>query len=80
MLLDALKRGLFIIICLLAFESTHGQSKPDVKFDFENNLNSGDHFFKGQGLQLTASEVISSWPTGFPSDHYLIVSKFKLNY
>ena len=36
-------------------------------------------YYKGKGLKNTFTEVISSWPTGFPSDHYLIVSKFKLN-
>ncbi len=37
-------------------------------------------YYKGKGLTNTSTEVISSWPSGFPSDHYLIVSKFKLKY
>ncbi len=37
-------------------------------------------YYKGKGLKNTSTEVISSWPTGFPSDHFLIVSKFKLDY
>ena len=37
-------------------------------------------YYKGKGLENKATEVISTWPTGFPSDHFLIVSKFQLNY
>ena len=37
-------------------------------------------YYKGKGLKNITTEVVSSWPTGFPSDHYLIVTKFKLNY
>ncbi|MEM8889025.1 MAG: endonuclease/exonuclease/phosphatase family protein [Bacteroidota bacterium] len=36
-------------------------------------------YYKGNGLINTHTEVISSWPSGFPSDHYLIVSTFTLN-
>ncbi|MEL6253637.1 MAG: endonuclease/exonuclease/phosphatase family protein, partial [Bacteroidota bacterium] len=36
-------------------------------------------YYKGGGLKNTHTEVVSSWPSGFPSDHYLIVSTFKLN-
>jgi exonuclease III len=35
-------------------------------------------YYKGKGLKNNFTEVISSWPTGFPSDHFLIVSKFTL--
>lgn len=37
-------------------------------------------YYKGKGLKNTFTEVISSWSAGFPSDHYLIVSKFELDY
>lgn len=37
-------------------------------------------FYEGKGLENTSSEVISTWGTGFPSDHFLIVSEFELNY
>ncbi len=36
-------------------------------------------YYKGKGLKNTSIKVVSSWPTGFPSDHYLIVSEFDLN-
>jgi len=35
-------------------------------------------YFKGKGLVNKSTEVISKWPGGFPSDHYLIVSEFDL--
>ena len=31
-----------------------------------------------QMLKNSFTEVISTWPSGFPSDHFLIVSKFEL--
>jgi len=37
-------------------------------------------YYKGKGLKNTSTKVVSSWPTGFPSDHFLIISKFDLNY
>ena len=37
-------------------------------------------YFKGKGLTNIATEVISTLPSGFPSDHYLIVTKFELDY
>ncbi|MFC2167649.1 endonuclease/exonuclease/phosphatase family protein [Acidobacteriota bacterium] len=37
-------------------------------------------YYKGKGLKNTSTKIVTSWPTGFPSDHYLIVSKFDLNY
>lgn len=37
-------------------------------------------YYKGEGLKNTSTEVITTWPTGFPSDHYLIISRFDLNY
>ena len=37
-------------------------------------------YYKGKGLKNISTKVFSSWPTGFPSDHFLIISKFDLNY
>jgi len=35
-------------------------------------------YYKGDTLDNISTRVVSSWPTGFPSDHFLIVSKFRL--
>jgi len=37
-------------------------------------------YYKGKGLNNVSTKVVSTWPTGFPSDHFLIISKFELNY
>jgi exonuclease III len=37
-------------------------------------------YYKGAGLRNTSTRVISTRPEGFPSDHYLIVSTFDLEY
>lgn len=63
-----------------AYRSLH----PDVALDSAYTHNSGVRidqlYYKGKGLTNTSSIVINSWPTGYPSDHYLILSKFKLKY
>lgn len=37
-------------------------------------------YYNGKGLKNTSTKVVSTWPTGFPSDHFLILSTFDLNY
>lgn len=37
-------------------------------------------YYKGRGLKNTSTKIVSSWPGGFPSDHFLIVSQFDLTY
>jgi len=37
-------------------------------------------YYKGIGLKNTSTRVISTRPGGFPSDHFLILSTFDLNY
>lgn len=37
-------------------------------------------YYKGQGLKNTSTKVVSTWPGGYPSDHFLIICKFDLNY
>ena len=37
-------------------------------------------YFKGAGLRNTSTRLITTWPTGFPSDHNLIRSTFELDY
>jgi endonuclease/exonuclease/phosphatase family metal-dependent hydrolase len=35
-------------------------------------------YYKGAGLKNTSTRLVSTRPTGFPSDHYLIVSTFEV--
>jgi len=37
-------------------------------------------FYKGAGLMNTSTRVISTWDWGFPSDHFVILSSFTLDY
>ncbi|MFC1565309.1 endonuclease/exonuclease/phosphatase family protein, partial [candidate division KSB1 bacterium] len=37
-------------------------------------------YYKGIGLKNTSTKIISDWPGGFPSDHFLIISQFDLEY
>lgn len=66
------------------FTDAYRNLYPDVKkypgFSHRGDVRIDQLYYKGKGLENTSTEVISSWPTGFPSDHFLIVSKFKLNY
>jgi len=35
-------------------------------------------YYKGTGLRNTSTRLVSTWPVGFPSDHYLIRAEFQL--
>ena len=37
-------------------------------------------YYKGKGLNNISTRIISTWPSKFPSDHYMIKSVFELNY
>jgi exonuclease III len=66
------------------FTDAYRSEYPDVEkypgFTHRNGIRIDQLYYKGKGLDNNFTEVISSWPTGFPSDHYLIVSNFELNY
>lgn len=64
------------------FTDAYRSLNPDPKVQPGLTHRSGSRidqlYYKGAQLQNLSTEVISTWPTGFPSDHYLIVSKFRL--
>ena len=64
------------------FVDAYRSMYPDVKkypgFTHMENLRIDQLYYKGKGLKNSFTEVISKWPSGFPSDHFLIVSKFEL--
>lgn len=66
------------------FTDAYRSLYPDVikfpGFSHQGDFRIDQLYYKGKGMENTFTEVISSWPTGFPSDHFLIVSKFKLDY
>jgi endonuclease/exonuclease/phosphatase (EEP) superfamily protein YafD len=63
-----------------AFRSLH----PDAAVYPGHTHRSGSRidqlYYKGAGLSNTSTRIVSTWPAGFPSDHYLIVSTFDLDY
>ena len=63
-----------------AFRSLH----PDVQEFPGASHRSGRRidqlYFKGTGLKNNSTKVISTRPGGFPSDHFIIVSNFDLDY
>ena len=63
-----------------AFRSVHPAVEKYPGFTHRSRVRIDQLYFQGKGLKHQTTEVISSWPTGFPSDHFLIMSKFKLDY
>ncbi|MBC8219130.1 MAG: endonuclease/exonuclease/phosphatase family protein [Proteobacteria bacterium] len=63
-----------------AFRSLYPDVKKYPGFTHRNGERIDQLYYKGKGMKNDSTEVISLWPTGFPSDHYLIVSKFALDY
>ncbi len=64
------------------FVDSYRESFPDVNKSAGHTHRSGRRidqlYFKGESLKHVATDVLSNWPTGFPSDHYLIKSRFEL--
>ena len=63
-----------------AYRSLYPDVDKHLGFTHLGGVRIDQLYYKGKGLKNNFTEVISTWPTGFPSDHYLIVSKFELNY
>lgn len=64
------------------FTDAYRSLYPDVK-EYPGPTHRGGHridqlYYRGKGVKNTSTEVVSDWPTGFPSDHHLIVSRFDL--
>ena len=66
------------------FRDAYRETYPDAeKFPGHTHV-SGSRidqlYYKGDGLVNDATTVLSTWPSKFPSDHYIIKSNFKLDY
>ncbi|MGI9517292.1 MAG: endonuclease/exonuclease/phosphatase family protein [Pirellulaceae bacterium] len=66
------------------FVDAYRQLYPDVE-QLPGHTHRSDRridqlYYKGAGLENRKTEVFSTWPSRFPSDHYLIKSVFDLNY
>ncbi len=63
-----------------AFRSLHPDPKKDPGYSHRSGSRIDQLYYKGAGLKNTSTEIRSKWPVGFPSDHYLILSTFDLDY
>jgi hypothetical protein len=68
----------------ISFRDAYRSLYPDVTkypgYTHQNGRRIDQFFYKGRGLKNTSTFIISDWPGGFPSDHFMIVSKFDLNF
>ncbi|MBV7529227.1 endonuclease/exonuclease/phosphatase family protein [Chitinophaga sp. sic0106] len=55
---------------------------PDVKtypgYSHREGVRIDQMYYKGNGVKNTGTSIISTWPSGFPSDHYLMIGTFDL--
>ncbi len=63
-----------------AFRSLYPDVQKHPSPTHKNGRRIDQLYYKGKGLKNTSTKVISTWPTGFPSDHFLILSTFDLDY
>lgn len=63
-----------------AFRSLHPDVQENPGATHRNGRRIDQLYYKGAGLRNTSTRLVTTWPTGFPSDHNLIVATFELNY
>jgi len=63
-----------------AFRSLHPDVEQEPGFSHRSGRRIDQLYYKGAGLTNTSTRVISTRPGGFPSDHFLILATFDLDY
>jgi len=63
-----------------AFRSLYPDVQKYPGYSHQNGRRIDQLYYKGKGMKNTSTKIISTWPTGFPSDHFLIISTFDLKY
>ena len=61
-----------------AFRSLHPDAEAHPGPTHRSGRRIDQLYYKGSALRNTSTKLISTWPGGFPSDHYLILSSFDL--
>lgn len=61
-----------------AYRSLHPDVDLNPGFTHRSGSRIDQLYYKGRGLRNTSTRVISTWPAGFPSDHFLILASFDL--
>lgn len=62
-----------------AFRSLHPDVQGNPGATHRNGRRIDQLYYKGAGLRNTSTRLVTTWPTGFPSDHNLILATFDLN-
>ena len=66
------------------FRDAYRESFPDVEKNPGASHQSGSRidqlYYKGSGMEHDSTTVLSTWPSKFPSDHFLIKSVFDLDF
>ncbi len=61
-----------------AFRSLHPDAETHPGPTHRSGRRIDQLYYKGSALRNTSTKLVSTWPGGFPSDHYLILSSFDL--
>ena len=66
------------------FRDAYREQYPDVEkypgFTHVSRSRIDQLYYKGSGLKHSSTKILSTWPSKFPSDHFLIKSVFELDY
>ena len=62
-----------------AFRSLHPDVQENPGATHRNGRRIDQLYYKGAALRNTSTRLVTTWPTGFPSDHNLILATFDLN-
>ena len=62
-----------------AYRNTYPDIQKNPGFSHNEGIRIDQLYYKGKGLKNTATRLIDKWPSGFPSDHFMILSVFDLN-
>ena len=62
-----------------AFRSLHPDVAENPGATHRNGRRIDQLYYKGAALRNTSTRLVTTWPTGFPSDHNLILATFDLS-
>ena len=63
-----------------AFRNLHADAKEWPGPTHRSGRRIDQLYYKSTGLKNTSTRVVSTWDWGFPSDHFMILSQFDLDY
>ncbi|MCQ0111000.1 Metal-dependent hydrolase, endonuclease/exonuclease/phosphatase family [Zhouia amylolytica] len=61
-----------------AYRSLYPNVQTHPGYTFQDGRRIDQLYYLGKKLKNTNTQIISSWPEGFPSDHYMILSDFTI--